>query len=222
MQRRLIVAILALMLILLVGVQAQAGSWWWPGGGDSIDELANTSTYVVRVEALGGMRVRVLEVFQGEIQPGDTIRINHLGGGVISRFLLNLTGEVPSFSLTRGNDLVLFLAIWGERPYTTLLNPWQGAYRFPDSNESTLTLDAHTALEDIRPGRDLRLTIGDLQQLAETNFGDDSREVLAHRGLWPIHPVVGLLLILATATAVIVVRRRITKRRGDKRQKEIA
>ncbi|MCL2568395.1 MAG: hypothetical protein FWE12_03020 [Oscillospiraceae bacterium] len=192
MRKRIFVGMLALVLALMAGGGAMAASWAWPGGGENIDEMASTATYIVRVEVLAGRQVRVLEVFQGDIQPGDTISVGHLVG-VISRLLVNF----PRFQLVPGDDLVLFLSVDSiSYPAATLLNPWQGAYRFPHWNESTLTLDAHVGLEDaLGHMSGLPLTIGDLVRIAEENFGDGPREVLAHSGAGRVHP--GVLVLLA-------------------------
>jgi len=113
-------------------------------------------------------------------------------------------------------DLVLFLFSRGYDD-VRLLNPYLGAYRFPDSNESTLTLNAHVELEDIiahNSPLSLRLTIEDLQQLAQNNFGDRPREVLTHSGARPIHPAIWLLLLLVAVITVIMIRGQNTKRQG--------
>ncbi|MCL2568133.1 MAG: hypothetical protein FWE12_01685 [Oscillospiraceae bacterium] len=184
MRKRLIVLLLALVLLTSGG--AMAISWVTV---QSIDQLADVATYVVRVEVLDGREVRVLEVFSGEIRPGDTIEIRQVGGNFWDRWRLRRTWDVPELPLVRGDDLVLFLFRMGDSPRAGLLNPWQGAYRFPNSNESTLTVDLPRVLENaIRPG--LRLTIGDLLEIAEANFGDEPREVLAHSGARPRNPAI--------------------------------
>jgi len=203
MRKRLIMGALVFVLILLTVTQAKA-AWWWPGGGDNVDELASTATYVVRVEVLSRGRLRVLEAFQGDVQPGDMVEMHHLGGGFISRFLLNLTEQVPRFPLVRGDDLVLFLAHWDSQ--TTLLNPRQGAYRFPNSDESTLTLDANVVMESVLGFDWVSVTIGDLQQLAEDNFGDGPREVLAPQGLRPINLAWIRVPILVIVVAGILIK----------------
>ena len=206
MRKRFTVIALVLALVLLADNGAKAVSYL---GADSVEDLARIVTYVVRVEVLSGGRVRVLEVFSGEIQPGDMI-----GVGQTSGFLDRFFRGLPTLPLTRGDDLVLFLTHWDGDSRATLLNPWQGAYRFPNSNESTLTLDAGVELENVLGHDRIRLTIGDLQQLAETNFGDDPHEAVAHSGLRPRSPAVWpLLLILCVITimAIIIRKRKLQK-----------
>ena len=196
MKRRFIATVLIVALFSLAGCS-------YPGAGN-IDQLARGATYVVRVEVLFGRQVRVLEVFSGDIQPGDIIGVRQPTGMLSIRRL----GGYSPLPLAPGNDLVLFLFTWQDGHRAHLINPFEGAYRFPDSSESTLTLDVYIELENaIHPGRGLTLTIEDLLRIAEDNFGDESREVLAHSGGGRVSPMVWLLL----AALVIYWRRQMRK-----------
>jgi len=69
--------------------------------------------------------------------------------------------------------LVLFLTPFGNDGLTQLLNPYEAAYHFPNSSESTQTLDHEITLESVHDRSDFAptVTIGDLVQLAESNLG---------------------------------------------------
>jgi len=179
---------------------------------ENIEQMASRVTDIVRVEVLDERqewfaatfltespnrmfleyvhRVIILETFQGNFAPEDVFEIR------------------SSNRFRRGDDLVLFLRI-SEESRPALANT-EGIYRFPNSNESSLTLSAATELRSAHERTHLRLTIGELQEIAAQNFGDGPREVVAHSGYRPRPSMIWLLLALPViAIAGIVVRRRV-------------
>jgi len=181
-------SITAIVLIFLLGMASLVGctqtitSISWPHYG-SVEMLTRVATDIVRVEALGQTterlnvmlppsppryerhvvnRFRVLEVFQGDLQSGDIIEV--------------VQGmdwpDGDRLRFRRRDDLVLFLTSFDDFTLQ-LLNPYEAAYRFPSSSESTQTLGREVELESVHDRNDLALTItiGDLVQLAESNFG---------------------------------------------------
>ena len=157
-----------------------------------IEDLAsfNGTTDVVRVEALeeqwvdsldiasgGGMyfintitEVWVLEVFQGNLTPGDIIPVRQLGGQLGDEH--SIWDGVVHF--TQGDDLILFLGGGRTLPKTPVQHA-QSVYRVAPafSNESIANMDAHEVLMCINVNHryNLTLTAGDLLAIAESNFG---------------------------------------------------
>ncbi|MCL2368770.1 MAG: hypothetical protein FWC72_07215 [Oscillospiraceae bacterium] len=90
-------------------------------------------------------RLRVIEVFHGETQPGDLIEVSQ------SRF-----GERYNWhQFRRGDDLVLFLRTFDDFP-AVLLTPYYSVYRWP-------------SLESAHPWNPITLTIEELNRISEEN-----------------------------------------------------
>ena len=124
-------------------------------------------------------RVEVLEVFKGELVPGDIIEIAQIGGQMERVKLINDNlmefeeGEIlifllsdPSFDEGRENVLPYFFT-----------NPWQTVFRV---TQGIVTMDAdgneridNAEVEsfDFHPDLTLTLTMGDLQRIQQENFG---------------------------------------------------
>jgi len=170
----------------------------WPHY-NSIEELIErTSRYIVKVEVLDERtelinisleptmpsynintvhRLRVLEVFYGDTQPGEIIELAQLGGQLGNDSLYSHS-FVP---LVTGDELVMFL--YGACPeeysdfpaakFTGLMNPTQGIYHIPATRDAgtmgAMTQDDSTVLESVHPENDLVLTIGDLARIAQEN-----------------------------------------------------
>ena len=182
--------VIALIATTLLGLTACSSSVFIPGSDspegshtprfESIEQMAKGTRHIVRVEVLAlnvrqeyvplGSRLqrlyihqlRVLEVIQGVTQPGDIIEV---GAPTEDGF--------RRFSGREGDDLVLFLMRGEESPVIRLQHPFQAEYRFPHSYESILDLDADIVLPSMRQENNLTLTIGELQQIMERNFGED-------------------------------------------------
>ncbi|MCL2576492.1 MAG: hypothetical protein FWE27_00370 [Defluviitaleaceae bacterium] len=108
-------------------------------------------------------RIRVLEVFQGDVNVGDVLEVKQIGGRMNDSVVIN-HDSVP---LVVGDDLVLFLQSYDiEGMPACLLNPTQSAYRF---NENAAIRDDNTELESLNPQNDLTLTLNDLAQISRNN-----------------------------------------------------
>ena len=120
-------------------------------------------------------RARVVEVFKGDTQVGDIIDIKQWGGQVGNEKLV-FDGQVH---LELGESLVAFLWRWQEfyrNDAFSLINPTQATYRFPGIDGRIMAFNYNDELEAFSGGRrshysHLPLTIGDLLQVAEANFG---------------------------------------------------
>ncbi|MCL2843575.1 MAG: hypothetical protein FWE28_09005 [Oscillospiraceae bacterium] len=133
-------------------------------------------------------RIRVLEVFKGDVTIGDVLDLGQQGGQ-IGNFLMESRNKLP---LATGDVLVFFLndPNYGNNLSTTLpmflINPWQGAYYLPDSYGraiafgENLTVDMYEELESVSPDNHWFLpTIGDLADLQIQNFGQLSESFAA-------------------------------------------
>jgi len=144
---------------------------------DERTELFNSSAGLVSFEEINTIhRLRVLEVFQGNTQPGEVIEVRQMGGELNGETFVN----DDLVSLAAGEELVMFLfgvtqeeypdLDWsaGSRP-ATLINPWQGIYRVPPASLGGQDIAAQaddTVLESLHPDNNLVLTVGDLARIA--------------------------------------------------------
>ena len=164
-------------------------------------DLAKDATDIVRVEVLDGRaewldtglppheqyflftvhRLRVIETFQGETQPGDIIEVIQHGARLDDVHHI----ERGVVHLTTGDDLVLFTRFhhdsphWGGRP-GFLLNPTQTVYYTPLSLSGTAMTIAEShnnpnflldeRLISHNPQNRMGVTVGDIIQIAEENF----------------------------------------------------
>ena len=121
-------------------------------------------------------RVRVLEVFQGEVEVGDILEVGQSGGQIDNVHFIH-----PHFlQLTPGDDLVLFLAsfswLTNEEWPASLMSRLQGTYRFPSADRRrAFHSDEDLATVYQFPGhiayRALSLTLDDLADMQIENFG---------------------------------------------------
>jgi len=162
---------------------------------DEFEELPPRSTHVVRVEVLERQgveeintaisgeahytvftvsRVRVLEVFQGDFEPGEKIDVRQSGG-----LLDNVFWDWGITYYEPGDDLLLFLGLEISRgrqePSFSPIQPFQAAYHFP-VRESIETMGVDTILKSVYPDYYgwvgmIEITVNDLIELAEANFG---------------------------------------------------
>jgi len=124
--------------------------------------------------------IRILEVFQGNLKVGDVIEIGQLGGETAELKVINL--DKVFFNI--GDDVVLFLLRYDENFPAGILNPFQGAYHFSTtietSDESVLELELENVFED--SSFDLEITLEDMIELAEINdielVSDELYEIL--------------------------------------------
>jgi len=209
--------VIALVAVSLVGLVA-CGSHPPPRPSfNNIEELVSRwYPDVVRVEVLGRGeqwfdpwpnaphmaryypvdRLLVLEVFRGRSTPGEIIELRHSDG------------PRPR----RGEDLVLFFRTFEDNRPALLFYP-EGLYRFPNSSENTWTLDPEVRLRSVSRRNHLTLTIGDLREIAERNFGDGPHEVVAHSGRRPLTPM--MLLPFAIVVAGVRIRKWVERRKLD-------
>ena len=131
--------------------------------GEGLDWMSFESSY----EIVTIHRIRIIEIFQGNYQIGDTIEVMQRGGTYDDRTLSN--SDLISFEA--GDDLVFFITSWSHlgRP-SVLINSFQSVYRFPAVDENARSLDLDVELENVYGDthfNDLRITLNDLLQLAE-------------------------------------------------------
>lgn len=122
-------------------------------------------------------RAKVIEVFKGDTQLGDIIEINQMGGQLGNEmFICN-----DRVIFEQGDDFIVFLNSWGamgherENAYS-LLGPLQSIYRMPSHNGGIAAFSLNEELESINDDErfHLPLTMNDLLQVAESNFGAGS------------------------------------------------
>ena len=123
-------------------------------------------------------RVEVLEVFKGELVPGDIIEIAQIGGQTERVKLIN--HNLMEFEV--GETLIFLLSDPADERRESVLpyfftNPWQTVYRV---TQGIVTMDAdgneridNAEVEsfDFHPDLTLTLTMGDLQRIQQENFG---------------------------------------------------
>ncbi|MCL2842421.1 MAG: hypothetical protein FWE28_03005 [Oscillospiraceae bacterium] len=115
-------------------------------------------------------RVRVTDVFQGDMQPGDIVEVMQ-EGGERGGFRFGNREEIP---IAVGDDLVFFAALFPEFPALPggLMNPYQTVYRFVGSNE--LALSGRIMIEELESvyysHHNIPVTLGDLLELKVKNF----------------------------------------------------
>ncbi|MCL2361372.1 MAG: hypothetical protein FWC73_06125 [Defluviitaleaceae bacterium] len=174
----------------IVSSYAPVGYIWMRG---SIDDLAYGATHIVRAEVLDNRtelintllsdrelredeeesvilphtvhRLRVLEVFMGDVVIGDIIEIAQRGGRVGNRELIN----DRKIQLVYGYELVFFLhcvETHGFRPMPMMLESSSQAVYHVASQDA----DSTVVLESFTLGNNLVLTVGDLERIAE-EFG---------------------------------------------------
>ena len=154
---------------------------------DSIDYIVSDATKIVRAEIMDERvegrdgkisldaleregtsetlftvnRLRVLDVFSGDIEPGDIMEIRRILGRQTSNRLIMFPYRTE---LEVGEEVVLFI---GSRQHedgpSWLANPIQAAYRLPD-----LIYD-DAVLESVHPSNNLTLTVQKLIEIAEQN-----------------------------------------------------
>jgi len=124
-------------------------------------------------------RIRVLEVFQGEAQPGEILEIMQTG---------TKEGEwqptIQMAPIAPGDDVVVFLLPRGDYAdgFIGMMNPFQSVYRFPAISEDAriMSVDMDEALENVVPEDEsyenawLSLTLDDLANLQIENYGQVS------------------------------------------------
>ena len=181
--KRILISMMMLSSMLLAGcrdnreVRIFHAQWVFYG---TFDAMAERATDVVRAEILsstlgerwGGYQtiyeVRILEVFQGDLQIGDKIELAQLGGESAYRITINLE-KIP---IEIGDDLVLFLL--NNDPTTPAGLLHQGAYRLSESLESDEKMDASIELIPIVPEgmnfRRFHITVKELWGLREQWF----------------------------------------------------
>jgi len=123
-------------------------------------------------------RIRVLEVFLGDVQVGDIIEIRQPGGEVGNVRMVN-ESFVP---LMLGDDLILFLAsiIWMPNSPAGLMSSTQAAYRFPAVSDGARSVSFDEVLEPVHQFPEdmaeyaLPLTVEDLANFQIENFGQVS------------------------------------------------
>ena len=162
----------------------------WPAYA-SIEELTTRAAGIVRAEVLDERvewlnffidhppeidpyrpytvyRIQVLEVFQGDVAPGDILEVAQRGGQLDNMWMIN-QDKIP---IASGDDLVFFLnSVCASFP-AGFMTPFQGVYRFPDGDTRSLNDDEELESvhpEDVSSYLILTLTIGDLLQIQEEN-----------------------------------------------------
>ncbi|MCL2400995.1 MAG: hypothetical protein FWC91_14795, partial [Defluviitaleaceae bacterium] len=107
-------------------------------------------------------RLRVLEVFKGDTEPGDIIEIRQAGGQYGNVHVVH----PYRIHFAEGDDVVLFLANPGLRfdihKPSLLVNPFQAAYFSNSSSEDTRMRNFDSELESVADTRfNLTLTLND-------------------------------------------------------------
>jgi len=112
-------------------------------------------------------RVEILEVFSGELEPGDILDVGELGGQYGNIYYMNRDRA----GLEIGDDLVLFIRYSRiENMPAWLLSPIQAVYRFTPVNENAIQRNINDELESLSEYNDLTLTLEDLQRISEGEF----------------------------------------------------
>jgi len=111
-------------------------------------------------------RIRIIDVFKGDVQIDDIAEVFQLGGELGN----DLWTSEHKISITPGKDLVLFLfaPLGIDLHPASLLNPSQSVYHFPAQGEVGL-LGVNDELESVDDRNDLTLTFGDLLRIQEEN-----------------------------------------------------
>ena len=185
--RKFLISVMMLNIIFLIGCTNEIGEQevWevagdWPSY-DSVEEMAERATDVVRGEILLSRvekrehhmdwvdiytiyTIRILEVFQGDLEVGDEIELSQMGGEVDNIKVINLD-RVP---IEVGDDLVMFLRTRSGN-LAGILNPWQGIYRLSEEVGNTEEIDASIKLISVFGGEEnlfeLDVTVEDLWAL---------------------------------------------------------
>ena len=111
-------------------------------------------------------RIKILEVFQGDVNVGDILEVKQLGGQ--SENLIVISHDMIPFTI--GDDLVMFLYSFnGPAMPASFLNPEQSVYRFTQANKDAVMYGFNDSLESLNPNNDLTLTLYDLQQITKNS-----------------------------------------------------
>ena len=145
-----------------------------PHASDALFDCPPEREHVPRYFVFTVNHAKVTEVFKGSAQVGDIIEINQMGGQLESEKLV--CRDLVVFE--RSDDFVVFLRSWGaagherENAYS-LLGPLQSIYRLPSHDGGISAFSFNEELESINDDESFRLplTMGDLLQVAEANFG---------------------------------------------------
>jgi len=125
-------------------------------------------------------RLKVLEVFKGNTQPGEVIEVRQIGGQLDSVNLIN-SDFVP---LTVGDEMVVFLGgvdpeeykEFPDAKFAVVMNPKQSFYRVPSTGVNIMEQRSETVLESIIPEgmhlSGLVLTVGDMVRIAERSHAE--------------------------------------------------
>ena len=120
-------------------------------------------------------RLRVLEVFKGNAVVGDVLEAMQEGGQKDKTKVINK----DRVSITSGDEVVVCLSERLENFPKNFINPYQSIYRLDSPGKSVMEsrntqerLEPVRAYIDVSEENDIKLTIGDLQDLAEKNTRD--------------------------------------------------
>ena len=146
----------------------------------TFDEMANDATDIVRAEILSSTvkiwrigygdlphivyTIRILEVFQGDLQVGDEIEMEQLGGESDYMVIIN-PNKIP---IEIGDDLILFLL--NRDPSTPAGILHQGVYRLSKEIDSIEEIDASIELISVVDDEgwiEIEITVEDLWDLEE-------------------------------------------------------
>ena len=142
-------------------VRAEIMTSWEEREADVIDEesgLPRAEIYTIYI-------IQILEVFQGDLQVGDELRIMQMGGRRGNIEVVNLDGA----PIQIGDDLVMFLYFPSGADRAEILNPWQGVYRLSTEIARDEKMDATIELIPAAEGRhraEFTITVEDLWNLA--------------------------------------------------------
>ena len=123
-------------------------------------------------------RVRVLDVFMGDVQVGDILEVRQSGGHVGNMRLI-CSAFLPLMS---GDDLVLFLAsfAWMPNSPASMITNRQAAYRFPALDNGNISFHMDESLDSLYQFPEhmaeygFSLTFEDLANFQIENFGQIS------------------------------------------------
>ena len=119
-------------------------------------------------------RVRVIDVFQGDMQPGDIVEVMQ-EGGERGGFRFISWDEIP---ISVGEDLIFFARFSSSFPDLpgVFINPYQTVYHFAGfDGRARFEQTMSTELESVYDShRNIPVTLGDLLTLKFNNFGIDA------------------------------------------------
>ena len=188
----------------------EAEYWWY----ESIEELTASATEIVRVEVLDERtalhnrslcveypsyeivtinRLLVIEIFAGNVQPGEVIEVVQTGGRLGNEEIINKDKVTFAF----GDDLVLFMESWryiDGRP-SVLISPRQGVYHINENSEPIAL-----------PRNDLTLTRAMLEQIQQDSGIDSiilSPEEIESARIAALNETTNLGLVIGIATGIV-------------------